>query len=143
MHLTACLVLCLVINFLLKLLELRIYFDNPSCQVLFVTLELIVKKKKKISDPSYECIQSLHFSTWLKIEAFFPQTKGSSHEIDLLYDWKYKNEIDENCKAPTIDTIITLERLDLPFHVHCAVSKYHLKVGEYSTGGIGDFIEFL
>lgn len=101
------------------------------------------EEKKKISDPSYECIQSLHFSTWLKIEAFFPQTKGSSHEIDLLYDWKYKNEIDENRKAPTIDTIITLERLDLPFHVHRAVSKYHLKVGEYSTGGIGDFIEFL
>ena len=44
------------------------------------------EEKKKISDPSYECIQSLHFSTWPKIEAFFPQTKGSSHEIDLLYD---------------------------------------------------------
>ena len=48
MDLTACLVFYLVIIFLLKLLRLKIYFHSPSGldQVLFLTLELIVKAKR-------------------------------------------------------------------------------------------------
>ena len=45
--------------------------------------------------------------------------------------------------ARIIDTIITLERLFLPFHDHHDDSKYHPKVGEYSTGGVSNFVEFL
>ena len=45
--------------------------------------------------------------------------------------------------APKIDTIITLARLCLPSRGHCDDSKYHPKVGEYSTGGVGNFVEFL
>ena len=44
---------------------------------------------------------------------------------------------------PKIDTIITLGRLSLPFRSHRDDSKYHPKVGEYSTGGVGNFVEFL
>ena len=84
-------------------------------------------KKKKI-DPSHESVQSLHFSTWPKLEAIFSQIKGSSLDINLLCDRKYQHEVEENRKVlvPIIDTIVTLGRL-----------------GEYSTDGIGNFIEFL
>ena len=34
-------------------------------------------------------------------------------------------------------------RLGLPFRGHRDDSKYHPKVGEYSTGGVGNFVEFL
>ena len=97
-------------------------------------------KNKKI-DPSHESAQSLHFSTWPKLEAIFSQIKGSNHEINLLCDIKYKHEVEENRKI--IDTIFTLGRLGLPFRGHHDDSKYHPKVGEYSTGGVGNFVEFL
>ena len=38
---------------------------------------------------------------------------------------------------------ITLGRLGLPFHGHRDDSRYHPKEGEYSTGGVGNFVEFL
>ena len=34
-------------------------------------------------------------------------------------------------------------RLGLPFRGHRGDSKYHPKVGEYSTGGVCNFVEFL
>ena len=65
--------------------------------------------KKKI-DPSHESAQSLHFSTWPKLEAIFSKIKDSSHEINQLCDRKYKHEVEENRKVlvPIIDTIVTL-----------------------------------
>ena len=86
MHLPACLVFSMVIIFLLGL---KIYFHSPSGlgQVLFLTLELNCKGKKKRIKPSHESIKSLHFSTW-------PQIKGSSHEINLLYHRKYKHDVE-------------------------------------------------
>ena len=101
-------------------------------------------KKKKI-DPSHEFVQSLHFSTWPKREAIFSQIKDSSHEINLLFKRKYKHEVEENREvlAPIIDRIITLRRLGLPFRGHLDDSRYHPKVGEYSTGGVSNFVEFL
>ena len=76
--------------------------------------------------------------------AIFSQIKGSSHEISLLCDRKYK-QVEENRKmlVPTIDKIVALGRLGLPFRGHCDDSKYHTKVGEYSTGAVGNFVEFL
>ena len=49
MYLTASLVFCLVMIFLLKLLGLKIYFHSSSGlgQVLFLTLELVVKTKRR------------------------------------------------------------------------------------------------
>ena len=101
-------------------------------------------KKKKIN-PSLESVQSLHFSTWARLETIFSQIKGSSHEINLSYDRKYKHKVEENRKilVPIIVTIVTLGRLGLPFRGHRDDSKYHPKVGEYPTGGVGNFVEFL
>ena len=50
MYLTASLVFCLVMIFLLKLLGLKIYFHSSSGlgQVLFLTLELVVKTKRRV-----------------------------------------------------------------------------------------------
>ena len=81
-------------------------------------------KKKKI-DPSHESPQSLHFSTLPKLEAIFSQIKGSSHDINLLCDRKYKHEVEENRKvlAPITDTIVTLGRFGLPFRSHHNDSK--------------------
>ena len=45
--------------------------------------------------------------------------------------------------APIIDAIVTLGRLSLPLRDNRDDSKYHPKVGEYSTGGVGNFVEFL
>ena len=111
----------------------------------FSYLKVCYQDKKKKIDPSHESAQSLHFSTWPKLEAIFSQIKGSSHEINLLCERKCKREVEESCKvlAPIIGTIITLERLGLPFRGHRDDSKYHPKVGEYSTGGVGNFVEFL
>ena len=101
--------------------------------------------KKEEIDHLHESLQSLHFSSWLKYEAIFCQTKGSSHEINLLCVRKYDYETEESrlVLAPIIDTIVTLWRLGLPFNDHWGDSKYYLKVGEYSTGGAGNFVEFL
>ena len=54
-------------------------------------------KKKKI-DCSHESVQSLHFSTWPKLEAIFSQIKGSSHEINLLCDRKYNMRLKKIAK---------------------------------------------
>ena len=101
--------------------------------------------KKKNIVFSHESVESLHFSTWAKLEANFSQIKGSSHKINLLCDRKDKHEVEEHLKvlAPIIDTIVTLGRLGLPFCGHCDDSKYHPKVREYSTVGVGNFVEFL
>ena len=71
--------------------------------------------------------------------------KGSSLEINLLCHRKYKHEVEENRKvlAPITDTIVKLGRLGLPFRGYRDDSEYHSKVGEYSTGGVGNFVEFL
>ena len=63
----------------------------------------------------------------------------------MLRDRKYNHEVEKNCNilSPITDTVVTLERLGLPFRGHSDDSKYHPKVGEYSTGGVGNFVEFL
>ena len=102
------------------------------------------RKKKKV-DSSHQSVQNLHFSRWPKLEAIFSQIKGSSHEINLLCDRKYKHEVEENRKvlAPIIDTIVSLGRLGLAFRGHRDDSKYNPKIGVYSTGGVVNFVEFL
>ena len=101
-------------------------------------------KKKKV-DPFHESVQNLHLSTWPKLEAIFSQIKGSSHEINLLCDRKYKHEVEENRKvlAPITDTIVSLGRLGLAFRGHRDDSKYNPKIGVYSAGGVVNFVEFL
>lgn len=40
-------------------------------------------------------------------------------------------------------TVMLLERLGFPFRRHKDDSQYHLNVGEYSSGGVVNFIEFV
>ena len=85
------------------------------------------------------------FQHGLNLKLFFSQIKGSSHEINLLCDRKYKHEVEENRKilVSINDTIVTLGRLGLPFRGHPDDSKYHPKEGKYSSGGVGNFVEFV
>ena len=147
MHLTACLVFCLAMISLLKLLGLKIYFHSPSelGQVLFLTLKLIVNAKRRKLILPMNLLKAFFFQYGLHLNLFFPQNKGSSHEINLLCGRKDKHEVEENCKvlAPITDAIVTLGMLGIPFPGHRDDLRYHPKVGEYSTGGVGNFVEFL
>ena len=59
-------------------------------------------------------------------------TNGSDKEVQKNYH-KLK---------PIVDTVMFLERLGLPFRGHRDDSQYHPNVGEYSSGGLGNFIEY-
>ena len=48
-----------------------------------------------------------------------------------------------NKLAPIIGTIATFGGLGLPFRGHRDDSKQHPKVEQYSTSGVGSFVEFL
>ena len=71
--------------------------------------------------------------------------KGQVEEIDLMIDRNCKKEVEENRKrlAPIIDTVILLGRLGLAFRGHRDDSQFHPNVGEYSSGGVGNFVEVL
>ena len=45
--------------------------------------------------------------------------------------------------APIIDTVILLGRLGLAFRGHRDDSQFRANVGEYSSGGVGNFVELL
>ena len=114
MHLTDCLVFCLVMIFLLKLLGLKIYFHSPSGvgQVLFLALELIVKAKRGKLILHMNLFKAFIFLHGLNLKLFFLKPKAQVMKL-LLCDRKYKHDVAVNCKvlAPIIVTIITFERL--------------------------------
>ena len=142
----SCCLSCVMIS-LLKLLGLKIYFHSPSelGQVLFLTLKLIVKAKSRKLILHMNLFKAFIFQHDLNLKLFFLQIKDASHEISLLCDRKYKHEVEENrtVLVPIIDTIVTLGMLGLPFCCLRDDSKYHPKAGEYSTGGVCNFVEFL
>ena len=74
-HLSSC--LALVMIFLLKLLRLKIYFHNPSelGRVLFRTLELIVKEKKKLI-LHMNLFKAFIFQHGLHLKLFFLKSKA-------------------------------------------------------------------
>ena len=83
MHLTACLVFCLVMIFLLKLLRLKIYFHNPSGlgQVLFLTLEFIVKTKTRKFILHMNLLKAFIFQHDLKLKLFFLKSKAQAMKL--------------------------------------------------------------
>ena len=93
--------------FLLKLLGLKIYFRSPTGidQVLFLTLELILRIKRRKLILHLNLFKAFIFLTWSKLEAV--------HEINLLCDRKYKHEVKENREvlAPIIETMSYWENL--------------------------------
>ena len=71
--------------------------------------------------------------------------KGSGKEIEVMLTKKSDKEVQKNRNKlkPIVDTVILLGRLGLPFRGHRDDSQYHPNVGEYSSGGAGNFIECL
>ena len=77
-HLTVCPVFYLVMIFLLKLLGLKIYFHIPSGrgQVLFLTLELIVKAKRRKLILHMNLFKVFIFQHGLNLKLFFLKSKA-------------------------------------------------------------------
>ena len=71
--------------------------------------------------------------------------KGQVEEIDLMIDRNCKKEVEENRKrlAPIINTVILLGRLGLAFRGRRDDSQFHPNLSEYSSGGVGNFVEVL
>ena len=71
--------------------------------------------------------------------------KGSGKEIEVMLTKSSDKEVQKNRNKlkPIADTVILLGRLGLPFRGHRDDSQYHPNVGEYSSSGVGNFIECL
>ena len=80
-HLSSCLVLVMI--FLLKLLRLKIYFHNPSelGQVLFLTLEFIVKTKTRKFILDMNLLKAFIFQHDLKLKLFFLKSKAQAMKL--------------------------------------------------------------
>ena len=135
---------CFVMISLLKLLGLKLYFHSPSGfgQVLFLTLELIVKTKTRILILYLNLLKVFIFQHDLNLKLSFLKSKAQVMQL-ICYTKENINMRLKKVLASIIGRIITLGRLCLPFRGHCDYSKHHPKVGEYSTGGVSNFVEFL
>ena len=71
--------------------------------------------------------------------------KGSGEEIEVMLTKSFGKEIQKSCSKlkPIVDSVILLGRLGLPFRGHRDDSHHHPNAGEYSSGGMGNFIECL
>ena len=87
----------------------------------------------------------LHHETTAIFSVFLDKMSGRTQPIDVLIDTNLRKKISDNRKklVPIVDTIILCGRLGLPFRGHRDDSRYHPDVGEYSEGGVGNFIELL
>ena len=145
MHLTACIMFCFVMIFLLKLLGLKIYFHSHSGlgQVLFLTLELIVKATRRKLILDMNLFKAFIFQHGINLKLFFLKSKTQFMKLICYVIGNISMRLTKTVLAPIIDAMVTLGRLSLPFHDNRDGSKYQPKVGEYSTGGVGNFVEFL
>ena len=100
-----------------------------------------VNKKEKSNKPA----QSLHSQTLSILDTVLSNMKVLVEELGLMIDRNCKKEVEQNRKrlAPIIDTVILLWRLGLAFRGHRDDSQSHPNVGEYSSGGVGNFVEVL
>ena len=82
-HLTACLVFCLVMISLLKFLGLKIYFHSPSelGQVLFLTLKLIVKAKRRKLILHMNLFKAFTFQHDLNLKLFSLKSKAQDMKL--------------------------------------------------------------
>ena len=87
----------------------------------------------------------LHACTFAILTSLIPQMSGARKPIKVMVDASFKKEIDENRKklAPIVDTVVFCGRLGLPLRGHRDDAKYHPEVGNYSMGGVGNFVESL
>ena len=115
-----------------KLLGLKLYFHSLSGfgQVLFLTLELIVKTETRILILYLNLLKVFIFQHGLNLKLSFLKSKAQVMHL-ICYTKENINMRLKKVLAPIIDTIITLGRLCLPFRGHRDNSKHHPKVGEY------------
>jgi hypothetical protein len=85
----------------------------------------------------------LHASTFPMLTAVLDQMSGTAQPIEVMLDNRIKKEIEENRTklASIADAVLYCGRLGLPLRGHRDDSKYHPEVGQYSSGGVGNFIE--
>ena len=95
------------------------------------------KKKKSSNDPC----QSLHSKTCHILSNIMAHLKGSGEKIEVMLTKSCDKEVQTNCNElkPIVETVILLGRLGLPFSGHRDDSQCHPNVGEYSSGGVGNF----
>ncbi|CAB4029058.1 52 kDa repressor of the inhibitor of the kinase-like, partial [Paramuricea clavata] len=88
---------------------------------------------------------SLHSCTFPILTSLLSQMSGKAQPIEVILDTNLKKEIEENRKklASIVDSVIFCGHLGLPLRGHRDDSKYHPEVGNYSTGGVGNFVESL
>ena len=88
---------------------------------------------------------SLHACTFPILTSLLSQMSGKAQPIEVILDTNLKKEIEENRKklASIVDSVIFCGHLGLPLRGHRDDSKYHPEVGNYSTGGVGNFVESL
>ena len=79
------------------------------------------------------------------LDAVLSNIEGLAEEIDLMIGKNCVKEVYENREilAPITDTVILLGRLGLVFREHRYDSQFYPNVGEYSSGGVGYFLEVL
>ena len=99
--------------------------------------------KKRQKKSSNESCQLLHGKTWPILSNIMTHLKGSGEDIEVMLTKSSDKEVQKTCNKlkPIVDTVILLGRLGLPFRGHRNDSQYHPNVGEYSSGGVGNFIE--
>ena len=104
---------------------------------------MLISGKK--NEKSNKTVQSLHSQTWSILDTVSCNMKGYVEEIDLMIDKNCKKEAEENRKtlATIIDTVILLGRLGVALRRHRDDSQFHANLGEYSSGGVGSFVEVL
>ena len=85
--LAPCLVFCLLLIFILKLLGLKIYFHSPfrAWPSAFFTLELNVKAKAKKLIVHMNLYKAFNFQHGLKLKLFFLKLKAQVMKL-MLYD---------------------------------------------------------
>ena len=79
----------------------------------------------------------LHSYTFPILTSLLSQISGAAQSIDVIIDGNLKKEIEENRRIlnPIIDSVTFCGRLGL------SLRAYHPEVGNYSTGGVGNFVE--
>ena len=104
--------------------------------------KLHAEGKKKKKESSNEPCQSLHSKTWPILSNIMTHLRRSVEEIEVMLTKSSDREVQKNHNKvkPIVDTVILLGRLGLPFGGHRDDSQYHPNVGEYLSGGVGNFI---
>ncbi|XP_046863579.1 52 kDa repressor of the inhibitor of the protein kinase-like [Xenia sp. Carnegie-2017] len=101
--------------------------------------------KESTGKMSFHGLNGLHASTFPVYSAFKSNMSGKTKGINVIIDSKVKKEVEGNrAKLSSItDTVLTCGRLGLAFRGHRDDGHYHPETGNFSAGGVGNFVELL